>query len=284
MNETPRPDPWADVERWSVTGTYVERMRVKFAGSSIGEWMRSAEVDAARAADAARHQAEIAALNGVIREHLEFGGLFQPGGRFHHEATVKNLLFGQSAVVSGGRWLVEQYDAQTQEIATLRATGGQQAETIRQLRDWQATVTASLGREGGTFYDDVPKHIREMRAQIATLTQERDEARAEATRNVLRYTVRGFTAGENADSKAWRERAEAAEARITALEADCACKDRMVNELRYSVTHDNLVNAERRITALEAALKRLRDCDWTIGRGDRMDPVREIARQALETP
>lgn len=29
------------------------------------------------------------------------------------------------------------------------------------------------------------------------------------------------------------------------------------------------------------ALMRLRDCDWTIGIGDRMDPVREIAREGL---
>jgi hypothetical protein len=35
------------------------------------------------------------------------------------------------------------------------------------------------------------------------------------------------------------------------------------------------------IASLRAALTRLRDCDWTIGIGDRMDPVREIAREAL---
>lgn len=35
------------------------------------------------------------------------------------------------------------------------------------------------------------------------------------------------------------------------------------------------------IDRLRAALTRLRDCDWTIGRGDRMDPVRDIARAAL---
>jgi hypothetical protein len=31
----------------------------------------------------------------------------------------------------------------------------------------------------------------------------------------------------------------------------------------------------------EEALRRLRDCDWTISLPDRMDAVREIARQAL---
>jgi hypothetical protein len=42
--------------------------------------------------------------------------------------------------------------------------------------------------------------------------------------------------------------------------------------------------AVRRIEALEAALIRLRDCDWVISLPDRMDAVREIARQALKGP
>jgi len=33
---------------------------------------------------------------------------------------------------------------------------------------------------------------------------------------------------------------------------------------------------------LRKALEDLRDCNWSIGIGDRMDPVREIARKALE--
>lgn len=37
------------------------------------------------------------------------------------------------------------------------------------------------------------------------------ELKAENTRAVLRYTVKGFQAGENATAKYWRERAEAAE-------------------------------------------------------------------------
>lgn len=39
--------------------------------------------------------------------------------------------------------------------------------------------------------------------------------------------------------------------------------------------------AEAERDRLKAALERLRDCDWTIGRGDRMDTVRDIARAAL---
>lgn len=42
-----------------------------------------------------------------------------------------------------------------------------------------------------------------------------------------------------------------------------------------------LASKDEEIARLTAALVKLRDCDWTIGRGDRMDPVRDIARQAL---
>lgn len=38
----------------------------------------------------------------------------------------------------------------------------------------------------------------------------------------------------------------------------------------------------RRIAKLEAALERIRDCDWVISLPDRMDAVRDIAREALE--
>jgi hypothetical protein len=40
------------------------------------------------------------------------------------------------------------------------------AAEASKLRDWRATVTAALGREGGAHYEDVPKHIREMRRAL----------------------------------------------------------------------------------------------------------------------
>lgn len=43
-----------------------------------------------------------------------------------------------------------------------------------------------------------------------------------------------------------------------------------------------LLQAAKRIKKLEAALERLRDCDWVITLSDRMDAVRQIAREALE--
>jgi len=33
--------------------------------------------------------------------------------------------------------------------------------------------------------------------------------------------------------------------------------------------------------SLESALRKMRDCDWTISLPDRMDAVRDIAREAL---
>lgn len=39
--------------------------------------------------------------------------------------------------------------------------------------------------------------------------------------------------------------------------------------------------AEARVKVLEEALIRLRDCDWVITLPDRMDAVRDVARQAL---
>ena len=41
---------------------------------------------------------------------------------------------------------------------------------------------------------------------------------------------------------------------------------------------------EERVKKLEAALIRLRDCDWVVSLPDRMDAVREIAREALNGP
>jgi hypothetical protein len=42
------------------------------------------------------------------------------------------------------------------------------------------------------------------------------------------------------------------------------------------------VSLIERIIKLEAALERIRDCDWVITLPDRMDAVRAIAREALE--
>jgi hypothetical protein len=43
-----------------------------------------------------------------------------------------------------------------------------------------------------------------------------------------------------------------------------------------------ILQQDRKISKMEEALKRIRDCDWVITLPDRMDAVRAIAREALE--
>lgn len=51
-------------------------------------------------------------------------------------------------------------------------------------------------------------------------------------------------------------------------------------ELRASVAIQ--FKMQSKILKLEAALERIRDCEWVITLPDRMDAVRAIARKALE--
>lgn len=60
-------------------------------------------------------------------------------------------------------------------------------------------------------------------------------------------------------------------------DARCPCECENI-----CVLNSDLDLAEHRIKQLEAALKRIRDCDWVITLPDRMDAVRAIAREALE--
>ena len=49
-----------------------------------------------------------------------------------------------------------------------------------------------------------------------------------------------------------------------------------------AATDQLLLEAAREIIKLTAALQRIADCDWVITLPDRMDAVREIAREALK--
>lgn len=95
-------------------------------------------------------------------------------------------------------------------------------------------------------------------------------------------------------------------AAVDTIEALCAERDRLKGEVEritkerddldangIHTCHDNCTKhfcvmrrrmqaAEAERDRLKAALVRLRDCDWVISLPDRMDAVREIAREALE--
>ena len=49
----------------------------------------------------------------------------------------------------------------------------------------------------------------------------------------------------------------------------------------HNIVRDKAEELSRRVAVYEAALVRLRDCDWTISLPDRMDSVRDIAREAI---
>src|SRR5574343_300196 len=141
MTETPRPEKWATIRRLHLNAPYGSSPAGQYwyepdAQPIVAAYEKAlAEGDAARAADAARHQQEIAAKDAELDKLRVFLG----------DASPKSDA------------LRRQFDA---EIATLRATVDQQAETIHQL---QATLPE--------LHDAIERQI----AQIAALTQERDE-------------------------------------------------------------------------------------------------------------
>lgn len=72
----------------------------------------------------------------------------------------------------------------------------------------------------------------------------------------------------------------AAEAKLTWTERyrrDPDLAQSIVESLQRSIAE-----ADARIDKLEGALERIRDCNFTITLPDRMDKVRQIAREALE--
>jgi hypothetical protein len=123
------------------------------------------EYDAALATIASQAD-HIAVLNAVIREHNEFGALFQPGGRFHRAA---DLPLGRSAVMEGGRWLVKQYDDLVQINASLRDNNAH----VKALFDERAIMYAeTLQRAEAAESANVA-----LSARVQQLTRELEDAR-----------------------------------------------------------------------------------------------------------
>ena len=50
----------------------------------------------------------------------------------------------------------------------------------------------------------------------------------------------------------------------------------------WHANHQEIAELTARVERLRDALTRLRDCDWVISLPDRMDAVREIAREVLK--
>ena len=76
---------------------------------------------------------------------------------------------------------------------------------------------------------------------------------------------------------------EDAERELATVRAELACYVKNLADAQGDIAEEVKANELLRAVrdAMRAALVRLRDCDWTISLPDRMDAVREIAREAL---
>jgi len=81
--------------------------------------------------------------------------------------------------------------------------------------------------------------------------------------------------------KAWVElddKRQSLERELTAV-----TEQRDAITLRLGRTQEKMFDAERQRDRLADALQKLADCDWVISLPDRMDAVRSIAREALQS-
>ena len=156
-------------------------------------------------------------------------------------------------------------DEAVSEAAILRAE-----RDAAQQREVEAN---NYFRMSQSNYDEAMRQLRAAQQQIATLTQELSVSRA----NHIDANQRNM--------QSVRE-LEAAEARCATLQGAVAADEERLRQAaaRAGVLFVGCDTADvlaDRCATLTAALEQLRDCDWTIGRGDRMDAVRDIARNAL---
>lgn len=100
-----------------------------------------------------------------------------------------------------------------------------------------ADVTAALGLEGGAFYDDVPKHVRALRA-------ERDTAFA-ATQKVAKELMDALHEPMYAGSRDdWKARAQVAE-----MERDAA--QQQITELEHALTTERRLHGRNLVSSAE---------------------------------
>ncbi len=152
-------------------------------------------------------------------------------------------------------------------------------KSVEELPEWVKGASHTMSDQTPKEYwertGDSFTEIKVLKRTVATLTArcealktELEHQKAETTRAVLHYTVKGYTAGENADSKHWRERAETAEARCEALEKEKAKLNADIAEFHDIVSgYDAITDPEAFPELHERAFKAIGDdVDHTICR------------------
>ena len=88
------------------------------------------------------------------------------------------------AALDAAQAKVKMWEAQALNCQDVLAERCQQLEVaqtkVKALEDWRIKVTAALLRPDGAFYEDVPKHVKEMAEQLA-----QEQARREAVEQEL---------------------------------------------------------------------------------------------------
>ena len=102
MSETRQDDPWAKVQRYCVQDRIGGRWPVMYVRPS-GGWLHVSEVDAARAAEAAQRQQEIAAKDETIRQLEMEVGLWNQWGQRNPQTLQASKLEARLAAVEAER-------------------------------------------------------------------------------------------------------------------------------------------------------------------------------------
>lgn len=159
---------------------------------------------------------------------------------------------------------VEHHKAWRKRADEAEATVAQRDETIRQ----QAEQIAELEQRIETAAGWEARYQTEIHRQAYAIHEQAEQIAR------LSAQVERKDACQCGDDEVCAMRQE-----ITALRAE---RDAAIAE-NIRLTNSEIEALSARCATLTEALTRLRDCDWTIGRGDRMDAVRDIARAALQS-
>ena len=65
-------------------------------------------------------------------------------------------------------------------------------------------------------------------------------------------------------------------------ELERCSQEALARTMRIQNMQRELIAQDQKIQKMRSALERIRDCDWMITLPDRMDAVREIAKEALQ--
>ena len=83
--------------------------------------------------------------------------------------TATEQIAEKDRTINGLKAIAEAWEQQRDEA---RQQIAEKDREIEKWRDWMMNAAAALGRTAGSFYQDVPKHIKEMRQRLTEVEAE----------------------------------------------------------------------------------------------------------------